>query len=185
LVGLETESFALERALVGNDKNPIMVIDIGGKATSIIIYVNGVPLLNRSIDVGGFAVTKSMTGSMGLTEEQTEQFKKDMSYSLSIENLDDLPKHVSYTINSIINEIKYILNIYQSQNNNKISKIILSGGSSFLMNFDSYIQKTFNIKSYIGDPWARVIHPVEIDTMLKQLGPRMAVPIGLAMREIL
>jgi len=185
LVGLETESFALERSLVGNDKNPIMVIDIGGKVTSIIIYINGVPMLNRSIDVGGGNVTRAMMDTMGLSREQTEQFKKDMSYGLHIDKLDDLPDQVKNTINSVINEIRYILNIYQNQNNNPISKIILTGGSSFLMDIDKYIESIFNIKSYIGDPWARVMHPVEIDSMLKQLGPRMAVPIGLGMREII
>jgi len=184
LVGLETESFALERSLVGNDKNPIMVVDIGGQATSIIIYYDGVPILNRSIDVGGKTVTKSLTEAMGISGDQAEQFKRDMGISLSEETLEKLPQPISYVVSSIINEIRYILNIYQNQKKKPITKVILTGGSSFLMNLASYIQTVFNIKSYVGDPWARVVHPVEIDTLLKQLGPRLSVAIGLAMREI-
>ncbi len=185
LVGLETESFAIERALVGNDKNPMMVVDVGGNSISIVIYINGVPLLNRSIDIGGNSATREMVKSLGLSEEQTEQFKKDMS-RIADKNiqLDLLPQQVKSVINAIVNEIKYILNIYQNQHKNPISKIVLTGGSSFLMNLDQYIHKIFNINCYIGDPWARVVHPKEIDVMLKQLGPRMAVSIGLAMREI-
>jgi type IV pilus assembly protein PilM len=184
LVGLETESFALERSLVGNDMNPVMVIDIGSQTSSIIIYSSGVPILNRSIDVGGKGITRSLQETMGLTVEQAEQFKRDVGMSVSSKSLGDLPKPMSYVINSIINEIRYILNIYQNQNKKPITKVILTGGSAFLANISGAIESIFNIKSYIGDPWARVIHPVEIDSLLKELGPRMAVSIGLAMREI-
>lgn len=184
LVGLETESFALERALVGNDRNPIMVVDIGGSATSIIIFSEGVPILNRSIDVGGDTVTKSMVEIMGLSEHQAEQFKRDMGFTASDETLEKLPQPISYMISSIMNEIRYILNIYQNQSKQPISKVVLTGGSSFIMNLANYIQSVFNKKSYVGDPWARVVHPVEIEKLLKQLGPRLSVAIGLAMREI-
>lgn len=184
LVGLETESFALERALIGNDKNPIMVIDIGNESTSIIIFSGGVPILNRSIDVGGKTITKSLIETMGISDAQAEQFKRDMFLSLSNEPLTKLPRPFAYVINSIINEIRYIINIYQSQHKQSVSKIILCGGSSFLGNVTGYLENIFRIKAYVGDPWARIIHPVEIDTMLKQLGPRMSVAIGLAMREI-
>ncbi len=184
LVGLETESFALERSLVGNDMNPVMVIDIGSQTSSIIIFSSGVPILNRSIDVGGKGITRALQETMGLTQEQAEQFKRDVGMSVTSESISKLPKPVSYVINSIINEIRYILNIYQNQNKKPITKVILTGGSSFLANMPNTIEGIFNIKSFIGDPWARVIHPVEIDALLKELGPRMAVSIGLAMREI-
>lgn len=185
LVGLETESFAIERSLIGHDKNPIMVVDIGSQATSIIIFAEGVPILNRSIDVGGKTITKSLVETMNISTKQAEQFKIDMGVSVSEEAIEKLPQPMRYMINSIVNEIRYILNIYQSQNKQPISKVVLTGGSAFLSNLTNYIQKIFSTKAYIGDPWARVVHPVEIDAMLKQLGPRLSVSIGLAMREIL
>jgi len=37
---------------------------------------------------------------------------------------------------------------------------------------------------FIGDPWARVMYPMEMKSVLQQIGPRMAVSVGLAMREI-
>lgn len=184
LVGLETESFALERSLVGNDLNPVMVIDIGSQTSSIIIFSGGVPILNRSIDVGGKGITRSLQETMGLTAEQAEQFKRDVGMSVTSDSLAKLPRPIGYVINSIINEIRYILNMYQNQNKKPITKVIVTGGSAFLANMSSNIEHIFNIKSFIGDPWARVIHPVEIDALLKELGPRMAVSIGLAMREI-
>ncbi len=184
LVGLETESFALERCLIGNDSSPIMIIDIGNNATSIIIFSGGVPILNRSIDVGGASISNKLVEVMGLNQEQAEQYKRDMGTSMAGQKISDLPQPVAHVVNSVINEIRYILNIYQNQNRQHIKKIILTGGSAFLANLTENIEDVFNIKSFVGDPWARVVHPVEIDGLLKGLGPRMSVSIGLAMREI-
>jgi Tfp pilus assembly PilM family ATPase len=107
-----------------------------------------------------------------------------LSLTLIKEPLEKLPRPVAYLVNSLINEIRYILNIYQNQNKKPVTKIILTGGSSFLAGLTDYFYSIFNIRAFIGDPWARVIHPVEIDSLLKELGPRFAVSVGLAMREI-
>src|SRR3990167_5921250 len=53
LVKLETEAFALERSLVGHDRAPVMIVDIGATTTSISVVVASVPVVNRSIDLGG------------------------------------------------------------------------------------------------------------------------------------
>ncbi|MFA5135062.1 MAG: pilus assembly protein PilM [Patescibacteria group bacterium] len=184
LIGLETESFALERALIGNDQNPVMIIDIGNEAASLTIFARGVPIHNRSIDIGGTTITKAVAQATGLAEEHAEQFKRDMNGSLDDESVEKLPQQVKYVVHSVVNEARYIINYYERQNKQKVSKIILTGGSSYFMDLPDYLQKIFNIKTYIGDPWARVIHPVEIDSLLRQLGPRLAVSVGLAMREI-
>ncbi len=64
-------------------------------------------------------------------------------------------------------------------------RIVLSGGSAFLLNLPAYLEKTLSIKTFIGDPWARVVYPVELKPALQEIGPRFAVAIGLAMRELL
>jgi len=45
------------------------------------------------------------------------------------------------------------------------------------------IMELTNINVVVGDPWYRVSYPVELKPILEQVGPRMAVAIGLAMRE--
>ncbi|MAF14129.1 MAG: hypothetical protein CMI53_04540, partial [Parcubacteria group bacterium] len=57
LLSLDTESFALIRSLVGNDKSSVMIVDIGSVVTNISVVVNSIPILNRSIDVGGLSIT--------------------------------------------------------------------------------------------------------------------------------
>lgn len=69
LASLETEAFALERSLIGRDKAPIMIVDIGAVATTISVIVDSVPLINRSIDMGGLTITKAIANSLNIPHE--------------------------------------------------------------------------------------------------------------------
>lgn len=185
LVGLETEAFALERSLIGHDNATIMVVDIGSLATSIMIFSEGIPLVSRSIDVGGETITNTLVNTLNIDPARAEQFKKDFGLSLAErEGTGQIPKAIEFVINSIVNEIRYVFNIYQNQKIKSIEKIILSGGSAYLLNLPSYLERIFDIKVFIGDPWARIIYPVELKPVLSELGSRFALSVGLAMRQI-
>lgn len=185
LVSLETESFALERSLIGNDQSPIMLIDIGAVATTISVVVDSVPLINRSIDIGGHTITKAIANSLNLDNERAEQFKRDFGLTESGgAGAGQVPKRIEFMVSSIINEIRYVLNLYQSQGNGNVEKIVLAGGSAWLPNITQYLSNVLGIKVYIGDPWARVMYPLEMKPVLQNIGPRLAVAVGLAMREI-
>lgn len=182
LISLETENFALERSLVGGDKTPVMIVDIGTISSDITVVENGIPLLSRSVDSGGRAITQTIMQSMQVDEKRAEQFKRDIGFSSTNGNL---PQIIEKSITPIINEIKYCFDLYASQQSRQgIEKIVLTGGSAFLPNITEYLSKLLNIKVFIGDPWARVIYPVELKSVLDGLAPRFAVAVGLAMREI-
>ena len=184
LLSLETEGFALIRSLVGADKAPIMVIDCGASSTDILIVDNAVPFLNRSIEGGGSAITKSLAQSLNVLPERAEQFKFDIGMSSLSSPTSEIPRTIITTMAPIINEIKYTVNLYQGQSHKKIEKVILAGGSSLLANFSSYLSETLGLRVYIGDPWARVRYPLELKGVLQESAARFAIAVGLAMREI-
>lgn len=184
LVSLETEAFALERSLLGNDPSPVMVIDVGSNATNISVIVGSIPLFNRSIDVGGESFTKAIMQSLNIDRTRAEQFKRDFGVAPT-EGGEQAPKALEFVIGSILNEVRYCMNLYQgNQTANKVEKIILTGGSAFLAHLPEYLTRILQMKVYIGDPWARVVYPVELKPVLVDIGPRFSVAIGLAMRDI-
>ena len=184
LVKLETESFALERALIGHDKSPIMVVDIGATTTNISVVVASVPVVNRSIDLGGQTITKTIATSLNVDFDRAEQFKRDFGLISSGVGGNQIPKRIEFMVSSVVNEIKYVLNLYHNQSSARIEKIILTGGSAWLPNLPVYLTQRLNTKVFIGDPWARVIYPVELKPVLSEIGPRLSIAAGLAMREI-
>src|SRR3989338_129328 len=139
LLSLETEAFALERSLLAGDPAPVMIIDIGAVSSDVTIIDNSIPILTRSIDVGGSAITKSVMTSLNVDLSRAEQFKRDIGFSAL--GPSDLPEIIKNTLNPIINEVKYSLDIYlsQSKHNMSLEKIILTGGSAWLPELVSYL----------------------------------------------
>lgn len=185
LVSLETETFALIRSLIGVDKSTVIVVDMGAASTAISIIENGVPFLNRSLNIGGLTITKEIAVSLGVDFNQAEQLKYDVGMSGAAEG--GVPKIIERALSMLLNEIKYCSNVYQSQESAKgkrVEKIILSGGGALLPNFSEYLSSALNMRTYIGNPWARVIYPEEMKPILDQIGPKFSVAIGLAMREL-
>ncbi len=185
LLSLETEAFALERSLVGGAREVIMVTDLGAVTTDICIIENGIPVLNRSIDVGGLTITKAIANSLNVDVKRAEQFKRDIGLNTRGAAAGGIPATIENTISPVVNEIKYNFSLYQSQSSQPIEKIILTGGSSFLPMLPEYLENLFQVKVYIGDPWARVSYPEELNPVLDEVGPQFASAIGLAMRQFI
>ncbi|MBU2542037.1 pilus assembly protein PilM [Patescibacteria group bacterium] len=179
---LETEAFALERSLVGRDKATVMVVDIGAERTNFFIIDQGLPMTHRSISRGGRSIDALLIESLGIEKDWTGQIKKDIS------KMEKVPKDIFMpVVDTIIKEIDYGFNLFLSQSSNKgkkPEKIILTGGVSVMPFFKEEIQKKFSAKVFIGDPWARTVYQDGLKQILDNIGPRMAVSIGLAIRNI-
>lgn len=185
LASLETETFSLVRSLIGDDKAPIMIVEIGANSTDLSIVRESIPALNRSLSVCSSTITNVLAEKLGMSFNQAEQFKLDLSFSLSDENKqDELPHLILDSLEPIVTEIKYLMDFYHSHNANSLEKVVLSGGGALLLNLSDYLSKRLDIKVIIGDPWSRVNYPQEIKPVLMEVGPKLAVAIGLAMREI-
>lgn len=187
LISLETETFALIRSLIGIDKSTSVVVDMGAASTTISIIENGVPFLNRSLNIGGLTITKEIGAGLGVDLNQAEQMKYDVGISGAGIGAGGAPKIIERALSMLLNEIKYCTNIYQNQESGKgrrIEKIVLTGGGALLPNFSDYLASALNTRVFIGNPWARIIYPEELRPVLDQIGPKFSVAIGLAMREL-
>jgi len=184
LASLETETFSLVRSLLGDDKSNVLIVEIGANSTDLSIIKESIPVLNRSLAVCASTVTKALAEKMGMTYAQAEQFKFDLSVTLKADASEELPQLLAKTLEPIVTEMQYMLDFFYSQNSGVVEKVVLSGGGALLLNLADYLSKRLNLKVIIGDPWHRVHYPAELKPVLSEVGPRLAVAIGLAMREI-
>lgn len=189
LVSLETEAFALIRALVGKDRSTTMIVDIGALRTNIIIVENGIPYVTRSLDMGGATFTKAIGATLSMDMRSAEQMKCDIKSVSSIYPGEGLPKVFDSALQPLVTELKYSMGIHtgaqeKSVQGKQVEKIILTGGSALLPSLSDYVAKQLGLRTYVGDPWARVVYPDGLRNVLDEIGPRFAVPIGLAMRDI-
>ena len=186
LQAIDTEALALVRALVGKDKGAILLLDIGGKRTNILIVEKGIPFVSRSVTIGGNTVTGQIMRQMGSQEAEAERVKRDME-SMDAEQTGGLPKILEPIMHPLVNEIRYAIQLYANMELSqikKVEKIIITGGSAHLPRIPEYLTSVLNMSVYRGDPWARVMYPAELGSVLEEIGPRMSVAVGLAMREM-
>lgn len=188
LVSLETEAFALIRALVGKDRTTTMIVDMGSVRTNIIIVENGIPYVTRSLDMGGVTLTKAMAKALDMDMKAAEQMKTDIKSVSSLYPADGMPKIFEAAVQPMLTELQYSMNLYTGQNGGgngkQIEKIIMTGGSAAVPSLATFFNRQLNVKVYVGDPWARVVYPEELRPVLEEIGPRFAVSVGLAMRDI-
>lgn len=184
LLSLETETFSLIRSLMGGDKSTVMIVEIGAKTTSFAIADKSIPILSRSVDIGGLTITKAISHGLNIGMERAEQFKYDLGVG-SLNSADNsIPKTIVESASPIINEIKYALDLFHGKSGKKADKIVLSGGSALLVNFAGYLSKILDINVIVGNPWSRISYPLDLKPLLDEIAPRMAIAVGLALREM-
>jgi type IV pilus assembly protein PilM len=182
LLSLETEAFSVARALAVTDVPTMLIVDIGAFTTDIAVVERSIPLINRTLDVGGSTLTKAIARSLNISEQRAEQFKRD--FGLAVDAGGGIPKTIEAAFSPVINEVKYLFDLYQGQSRTPIQKVVLTGGSAYLPHLPDFLQTLLKVPVILGDPWDRVVYPVELKPVLDEVGPMLVVAIGLALREI-
>lgn len=176
---LETEAFALIRALLGTDPTPTMIVDIGAARSNIILADRGVPVLTRSVEVGGARCTAAIANSLQVPAARAEELKRDLGEG-------KLPQPCGVVFEPLVNELKYAFNMHKTNNaaGRPIERIVLTGGGALLGGLAEFLGNQFGVRAFIGNPWEQVRTHPDLKPILANLGPRLAVAVGLALREI-
>lgn len=187
LQALDTESFALIRSLIGKDRSAIMVVDMGAKRTNLTVVEKGIPFVTRSVNIGGDAVTSRIQTTMNVSAEEAESMKRDFGQLGGEGGESGMPPLLESILQPLMNEIRYAFELYANMELTelkKVEKIILTGGSSHLPRIPEALSQTLNVNVYRGNPWARIVYPKDLGVVLEEIGPRMSVAAGLAMRDM-
>lgn len=184
LKALESESFSLARALVGNDLAATMLIDFGARSTNITIIERGFIYLSHSADFSGKEITKAIARSLNVAPNRAEELKKTIG--VTAEGIEKgVAQSVSPLVDKLVAEVSRTSDLFFKKENKKIEKIILTGGSAFLPGLKEYLSHSLGLEVVSGNPFARLkVDPV-LEPVLKQgLTSTLAVSVGLAAREL-
>lgn len=193
LESLEPESVALSRSLIGKDTATTMLIDIGAERTNFFIIDQAVPITHHSLEMGGERINAVIERLLGLDPSLSEQVKRDAFTHLIDGGVNSTLPRAKFLeffnpiIDPILKEIEYSLDLFlrQSDNENKHpEKIVLTGGGALFPYLAEEIANKFSLKCYIGDPWGRVVYQEGLRPILRSIAPRLAVSIGLALRNV-
>jgi type IV pilus assembly protein PilM len=185
VMAFEPDSMAISRSTVPADlREPTMVIDVGNLSTDLVISVDGIPHLTRSISTGTAAIVQSAVQNLNIDKQQAEQFV--FKFGLSKEKLEGqvynaIISTVDLLMSDIEKSIKYFQTRYPSK---KLDRIIMTGGASALPEFPLYVANKLNIAVEIGNAWRNIAYPAEQQNDLLAISNQFGVAAGLAERAL-
>ena len=179
---LELENSALIRGLLGNDLSSAVVVNIGGRSTSISIIRRGYERGSHNYEVGGFEITRAISQSLGVSLEKAEELKRKFGLKKVEENI--INESTISLIDMMVFETQKTITSYEESSKEKIANIVLIGGLANMPGFSEYFKEKLGRDIIVGNPFARVTYPEELEPIMPELRSTLAVAIGLAMREI-
>ena len=184
VVAFEPDSFAVMRAILAPDvTTPQMVLDVGARATDLIIVINGAPRLTRSIPIGSEMIIRSAIAGLGVDAAQATQFV--YKFGVSRDKLEGrVYNAIIATIDNLVTEVEKSIKFFQQRYpNTNLERIIVTGGASTLPEFPLYIANKFGINVEIGNAWRNVSFPASRQNELLSISNHFAVACGLAERK--
>lgn len=178
---LELETFSLVRSIVGKQPGLHMLMDIGARATNLVLVEDGVVKVSRNLDMGGKDITRTLMENLSITQERAESLKKSgKDFLNSPESALAFPG-----LQMIGSEVERMLLAYQAKHpDGRCQGAILSGGTARFTGLDKYLAKLFQMPVTIGNPWKEIVYESEQKEVVDGLGASFSVAIGLAMNGV-
>lgn len=150
---LEVEYYDIETLAIFRDlfakppTKPVCLVDLGAITTNISIFNPTGLVFSYPINIAGEKLTKEIAKILQLKFIEAEE--KKISVGLS-DKKDHIYKSISNNLEQIVKEIKTSLQFFEQKNNEKVSEIILVGGSSQLKGLLDYFTANLDLPVRLG-----------------------------------
>ncbi|MCX7818093.1 MAG: type IV pilus assembly protein PilM [Kiritimatiellae bacterium] len=171
-----------------------LVIDIGARSTDLI-FIEENRVFNRSIPVGGNAITQQIAREFDLPFAEAEQLKKTHAFvglggayeAPASQVADKVSKTVRSVMTRLHSEITRSINFYRTQQSGGEPKLaLLTGGSSIITYADEFLKEKLQIEVDYFNPFQSVAVASTIDA--EEIGRRahlLGEVVGLALRRMM
>lgn len=183
VIAFEPDSMAMVRSLLApGSAEPTLLLNMGNQATDLVITLNEAPRLVRSIPVGIDSIIKAAAQGLGIDDKQAQQFV--FKFGLNKNKLEgQVVGAIQGTIEMLISEIEKSIKFFSTRYpNQKVSRILVTGGSSTLPEFPLTLANKFGITVEIGNSWRNTSFPSDKQNELLSVSHEFSVAAGLAER---
>ena len=184
LVALEIEGLALTRVLIAGDTTPTIIADIGSRSTNILVVDQGFMKLQAQTDLGGGVFTQAISSGLHIDVRRAEELKKQRGIVGGAEARELSTLMMPY-LDAIILEVERLKNRYEHDFKGRIERVILSGGATALLGMEEYFKEQIHLPVIRANPFTRIDYPKNLEPIVGELGPSLAIAIGLAKRGLL
>jgi type IV pilus assembly protein PilM len=186
---VDIDAFAVENMLAVNydiDKeDTVAIANIGATVTNINILRNNISAFTRDVFKGGNQITEEIQRQLHIDYEEAEKIKLGKQVDGAAQSV--VQNVLKTASESLAIEIGNTLEFFQSTSTyQKISKLFLSGGGAKIREFDIILQQQIGIPVEMANPFKKIEYSEKNFDVeyLREIGPVMAVGVGLASRKV-
>jgi type IV pilus assembly protein PilM len=152
---VDLASFALLRAASHLDAKVEAIADIGAQSTSMVVHVDGEPLIVRTVPRGGAEITELIASRLGVTVAEAESLK--CRVGLRTEEGPATAEVVQEAVRPLIGEIRSsFAYLTAGERQTRVSRLVLSGGGSLLPGLVETLAGQLGVEVVIADPIMRL-----------------------------
>ncbi len=184
---IDVDAFALGNAYEFSERggeaegasgDVVALVDIGASKTSINIIKKGISCFTREVYVGGRDLTEVIAKRLGVDPAAAETLKRNPG-----ERNAEVMDAVTSVAEDLGNEIRLSFDYFESQFEDEVQRVKLSGGGARLAGFDNALQGVFGKPTALWDSVGRLQVASGVDPAgLKDHAAQFAIAVGLAAR---
>jgi type IV pilus assembly protein PilM len=187
-VVVDIDAFALQNCFEVNYEpdagQTVALLNIGASVMNINIVRGGVPLFTRDVSVGGNQFTDALQKELDLSFDDAERLKKgDTLPSVT----DDQKQQILRSVSDILTlEIQKTFDFFRATaSGESIQRIVVAGGTARVPGLVDLLREEFAMPVEELNPFRRVlVNPAKhSDDQIREMAPRLAIAVGLALRS--
>ena len=181
---VDLASFALLRSASRLDEQVEALVDIGARATSVVVHHDGNPLIVRTIPRGGVEITELVAARLGVTEEEAEDAKCRFGLNELVDKA--TAAAVKDAVRPLISEVHSSFNYLTSgERHYRVARLALSGGGSLLPGLQELMRSQLSVQVVLSDPVIRLRGLRRVKNLeVEPFRATAAVSIGLALGAV-
>ena len=183
---VDVDYFALENMFELNyetsDGQPVALVNIGARYSSINILKDGRSTFTGDVPVGGAEYTDALSRQLGLSPEQAEGVKMGNGGGVDPSSVEPVLGSVT---EFIVEEIQRALSFFwTAATDEPLGGIVLSGGSARMPGLADQLTQRLHCGVEVANPFRRVVIERSADRkLIESNAPALAVTVGLATRQ--
>jgi len=183
---LEADSVATRRSVLDKDeKEPVLVVDVGIDGTAYFVYDKGYPVFSSSSSISGKLFTDVVSKEFGIELNKAENYKTKVGLGSNKQEREEALKIYKPILSNFIQEMSKTISFFENNlttDDRKIGKVIMVGGGSNLKGLISYAAIHLKKDVVQGNPWKNVRFNKQIPSISRSEAQSYITAIGLALR---
>jgi type IV pilus assembly protein PilM len=186
---IDIDSFALQNMFELNYPSEIgelvALCDAGASVLNLNIIKDGRSLFTRDISVGGNLFTEEIQKEFNISVDEAEKLKltggTDQGVTRALDRLFD--RTSSNIAMEIAKSLDFFIATFAGE---RISRLYLSGGCATVPRLKQIVEERVSVPVGIINPFANItVNPRVFEPeYMQEIGPQMAVGVGLAIRTV-